>query len=162
MTDLAAGTFDFFATGALPAAAVSEEDAEAIAADHLGEPVRARSLGSQQDANFLLTAADDGTVVGVLKISNPAFGPDEIAAQHEAAEHLARRVPALRVAGTLGSGPFALELPSGERVIGRLLRYLPGGTLGGPAYLPDVTVAALGRLAGQVAAGLGDFAHPAL
>ena len=162
MTDLAAGTFDFFATGALPAPAVREEDAEAIAAAHLGWPVTARPLGSQQDANFLLTAADDGTVVGVLKISNPAFGPAEIDAQHEAAEHLTRRIPALRVADTLGSGPFALELPSGERGVGRLLRYLPGGTLGGPAYLPAATVAALGRLAGQVCAGLEDFTHPAL
>jgi 4-aminobutyrate aminotransferase-like enzyme/Ser/Thr protein kinase RdoA (MazF antagonist) len=162
VTDLVAGTFDFFATGGLPAPVVAEAHVEAIAAERLGLRVLARSLGSQQDANFLLTAADDGEVVGVLKIGNPAFGPDEIAAQHEAAEHLARRVPGLRVATTVGSGPFLLSLPSGERVVARLLRHLPGGTLTGSAYLPPATVAALGRLAGRVSVGLADFDHPAL
>lgn len=60
--------FDFFTAGALPAPVVSAAEAEAIAADRLGRPVRARSLGSQQDANFLLTAPD-GAVVGTLQLT---------------------------------------------------------------------------------------------
>jgi 4-aminobutyrate aminotransferase-like enzyme/Ser/Thr protein kinase RdoA (MazF antagonist) len=152
--------FDFFATGGLPAPVVTETEAEAVAASRFGLSVRARSLGSQQDANFLLTS--DRAVAGVLKISNAAFGADEIAAQHEAAEHLARRVPGLRVATTVGPGPLPVLLPSGQRVVARLLRYLSGGTLSGSAYLPAGAVAALGRLAGRVSVGLADFTSPAL
>src|SRR3954454_19726601 len=102
MTDLpltdVAGRFDFFATGALPATVVDKPDAEAVAMEHFGLRVRAASLGSQQDANFLLRDPAGGAVVGVLKISNPAFGPGDVAAQDAAAEHLARRAPGLRVA----------------------------------------------------------------
>src|SRR4051812_3712723 len=86
-------SFDFFTTGALPAPELDEAGAAAIAAEHFGLRVRACSLGSQQDANFLLTTADgDDAVVGVLKVSNGAFGPADIAAQDAAADHLDRRV----------------------------------------------------------------------
>src|SRR4051794_27637938 len=85
-------SFDFFTTGALPAPELDEAGAAAIAAEHFGLRVGARSLGSQQDANFLLTTADDDdAVVGVLKVSNGAFGPADIAAQDAAADHLDRR-----------------------------------------------------------------------
>ena len=102
-------SFDFFTAGALPAPVVDEAAAAAIAAEHFGLPVRARCLGSQQDANFLLTSPDgDDGVVGVLKVSNGAFGPGDIAAQNAAAEHLERRAEGLRVATTLpGLGPAA-------------------------------------------------------
>ncbi|MCU1612654.1 MAG: 4-aminobutyrate aminotransferase [Frankiales bacterium] len=163
--------FDFFTAGALPAPVVSAAEAEAIAADRLGRPVRARSLGSQQDANFVLTAPD-GAVAGVLKISNAAFGATEIDAQDAAAEHLATRVPGLRVATPVplqpGSGADseagnrALTLASGARVVARVLRYLPGSTLSGSGHLAPRTVAALGDLAGRVAVGLAEFSHPGL
>ncbi len=52
-------SFDFFTTGALPAPVVDEAEAAAIAAACFGLEVRTRSLGSQQDANFLLEP-DDG------------------------------------------------------------------------------------------------------
>src|SRR4051794_41732643 len=85
-------SFDFFTTGALPAPELDEAGATAIAAEHFGLRVAARSLGSQQDANFLLTTRDgDDAVVGVLKVSNGAFGPADIAAQDAAADHLDRR-----------------------------------------------------------------------
>ena len=53
-------SFDFFTTGALPAPVVDEAEAAAIAAACFGLEVRTRSLGSQQDANFLLHADDGG------------------------------------------------------------------------------------------------------
>ncbi|MGZ6776759.1 MAG: aminotransferase [Blastococcus sp.] len=159
-------SFDFFAGGALPAPLVAEEEAAAIAAQHFDLDVRARSLGSHQDANFLLTAGGDGgAVAGVLKVSNAAFAPEEIAAQDAAAEHLARRAPDLRVATALPAsptGPARVRLASGSDVVARVLRYLPGGTLSGSGYLSPESVAALGRVAGSVSAGLADFDHPAL
>jgi Ser/Thr protein kinase RdoA (MazF antagonist) len=160
-------SFDFFTAGALPAPVLDEKAAAAIAAEHFGLRVRARSLGSQQDANFLLTAADgDDGVVGVLKVSNGAFGPADIAAQSAAADLLARRVEGLRVATTVppptGAASRTVTLPSGTDAVARVLRYLPGGTLSGSGHVPPRTVAALGRLAGRVAAALADFADPAL
>lgn len=155
--------FDFFAAGALPAPLVSEAEAATIAAAHFDLDVRARSLGSHQDANFLLTAGDDdGAVAGVLKISNAAFGPGEIAAQEAAAEHLARRAPDLRVATAAPGPPTRVTLASGGAVVARVLRYLPGGSLSGSRYLSPESVAALGRVAGSVSAALADFDHPAL
>jgi 4-aminobutyrate aminotransferase-like enzyme/Ser/Thr protein kinase RdoA (MazF antagonist) len=160
--------FDFFTAGALPAPVLDEADAAAIAADHFGLQARARSLGSQQDANFLLTALDgDDAVVGVLKVSNAVFGVEDTAAQNAAADHLARRVEGLRVATTVpppgaDAGHRTLTLPSGDEVVARVLRYLPGGTLSGSGHLGPRTVAALGRLAGRVAVALSDFADPGL
>ena len=63
---------DFFARGGLPVPRVTILQAERVAA-LLGLTVRAQPLGSQQDSNFLL--ADGGSVLGVLKIANPAFSP---------------------------------------------------------------------------------------
>jgi 4-aminobutyrate aminotransferase-like enzyme/Ser/Thr protein kinase RdoA (MazF antagonist) len=151
--------FDFFTAGALPAPVVDEAGAAAIAAEHFRLRVRARSLGSQQDANFLLT--DDDTVIGVLKVSNAAFGPGEIAAQDAAAAHLDRRADGVRVA-TPVAPCRTVTLPSGDDVVVRVLRHLPGGTLSGAGYLAPGTVAALGGLAGRVTAALADFTDPAL
>jgi hypothetical protein len=54
--------FDFFASGELPAPQLSESQAGTVGMDMLGRPVHARSLGSQQDANFLLE--DDSGPLG--------------------------------------------------------------------------------------------------
>ena len=155
-------SFDFFTTGALPAPVVDEAEAAAIAAACFGLEVRTRSLGSQQDANFLLEPDDGGEAVGVLKISNGAFGAAEIEAQDAAADHLARRSPDLRVATGSDAGLRTLILPSGTQVVARVLRHLPGGTLSGSGHLPLRAVAALGRLAGRVSSALADFTHPHL
>ena len=72
--------FDFFQASELPAPAVSTDDAVMIAREHFRLDATASPLGSQQDANFLLTAAD-GKQIGVLKIANPAFSRVEIEAQ---------------------------------------------------------------------------------
>jgi 4-aminobutyrate aminotransferase-like enzyme/Ser/Thr protein kinase RdoA (MazF antagonist) len=161
-TTVSGTSFDFFTAGALPAPVVDETEAAAIAVGSFGLQVRARSLGSQQDANFLLSALESDDPVGVLKFSNGAFGPAEIEAQDAAAHHLARRAPDLRVASGSDAGLRTLVLPSGARVVARVLRYLPGGTLSGSGHLSPETVAALGRLAGRVSSALADFTHPQL
>ena len=71
-------------------------------ASSFGLTVRAQPLGSQQDSNFLL--ASGGSVLGVLKIANPAFSAAEIEAQDAAAAHIAAACEDLRVA-TVTHGP---------------------------------------------------------
>ncbi|GAA4978347.1 phosphotransferase [Kineococcus glutinatus] len=158
--------FDFRSAAGLPVPVLTTADAEAIAAEHVGLRARAASLGSQQDANFLLTTPDGDAVLGVLKVTNPAFGPLDVAAQTAAAEHLAARDPLLRVATALpgpdGDPQRLVRLPSGERAVVRLLRHLPGGTLSGSGYLSPRVVAALGDVAGRVSVALADFEHPGL
>jgi 4-aminobutyrate aminotransferase-like enzyme/Ser/Thr protein kinase RdoA (MazF antagonist) len=155
-------SFDFFTAGALPAPVLDEAAAAEIARAAFGLDVRARSLGSQQDANFLLDPVAGGDPVGVLKISNAAFGSSEIEAQDAAAQHLAHHVPGLRVATCAEGGPRTVPLPSGTQAVARVLRHLPGGTLSGSGHLSPRAVAALGDLAGRVVAALADFTHPGL
>ncbi|MDX3452614.1 aminotransferase [Streptomyces sp. ME02-8801-2C] len=157
-------TVDFFTHEALPAPRLTADEAGRIAAEHFGLTVRAESLGSQQDANFLLTA--QGTPVAVLKIANPAFTATEIDAQDMAADLIADSQPGLRLATVLrdagGKRRIALVPADGGPVTARLLRYLPGGTLSGPRHLSPRTVAAMGRVAGQVSNALRSFEHPGL
>ena len=94
---------DFFAHGGLPVPQVTILQAERVAA-LFGLTVQAQPLGSQQDSNFLL--ADGGSVLGVLKIANPAFSAAEIEAQDAAAAHIAGACQDLRVA-TATHGPCA-------------------------------------------------------
>ena len=149
---------DFFRHGALPVPQVTNEEAERVAAS-FGLTVRAHPLGSQQDSNFLLVNA--GSVLGVLKIANPAFSAAEIEAQDRAAAHIAGAFQDLRVA-TMTHGP--VEVPvEGQPAIARVLRYLPGGTLAGAGrYLSPRVVAGLGTVAGQVSLALSTFDHPGL
>ena len=132
--------------------------AERVAA-LLGLTVRAQPLGSQQDSNFLL--ADGGSVLGVLKIANPAFSAAEIEAQDAAAAHIAAARPDLRVA-TVTHGPAEVPV-DGRRALARVLRFLPGGTLAGAGrYLSPRVVAGLGAVAGRVSLALSSFEHPGL
>jgi 4-aminobutyrate aminotransferase-like enzyme/Ser/Thr protein kinase RdoA (MazF antagonist) len=149
---------DFFAQGGLPVPQVTILEAERVAAS-FGLTVRAQPLGSQQDSNFLL--AGEGSVLGVLKIANPAFSAAEIEAQDRAAAHIAGAGQDLRVA-TVTHGPAEVPV-EGQPAIARVLRYLPGGTLAGAErYLSPRVVAGLGTVAGQVSLALSTFDHPGL
>ncbi|PRC44858.1 aminotransferase, partial [Mycobacterium sp. ITM-2017-0098] len=88
--------FNFLEQRELPAPQVSEAQAQDILAAHYGLAAHATSLGSQQDKNFTVHD-ENGTVLGVLKIANPAFTPAELAAQDAAATLIADAEPTLRV-----------------------------------------------------------------
>ncbi|MFG3547663.1 aminotransferase [Streptomyces sp. NPDC047725] len=158
-------TIDFFTEDALPVPRVSPAEAERVAAEHLGLTARARSLGSQQDANFLLHDGD-GTPTAILKVANPAFGATEIEAQDAAADLIASACPELRIATVLrrpDGSPRRTTVDAGNGpAVTRLLRHLPGGTLSGPRHLSPATVAAMGTIAGRVSTALRDFRHPGL
>ena len=154
-------SFDFFRTAELPVPAVTAEQAEAVARDGFGvENASAVPLGSQQDANFLLRDRS-GEPLGVLKIANPAFSRPELEAQDAAAAVVAA-AEGIRTAANIaptGTTPV-LEIASSPALFARILRFLPGGNLGGDRYLGPRRVAALGDLAGRTCRALAGFDHP--
>jgi 4-aminobutyrate aminotransferase-like enzyme/Ser/Thr protein kinase RdoA (MazF antagonist) len=157
--------FNFLKEPELPAPQVTEAQAEEILAMHYGLRAKARSLGSQQDKNFVVTTVE-GDIVGVLKIANPAFSATELEAQDAAAELIADAEPSLRIAVPLanlaGEKCTAITgLVEGTAYV-RLLRYLPGGTLLETGYLSPTAVAGLGEVAGRVSRALEGFGHPGL
>ncbi|MEP6482216.1 MAG: phosphotransferase, partial [Rhodoglobus sp.] len=154
--------FDFFVAGALPSPQITASEAEQLVAAEFGLTVTARSLGSQQDANFLLSDAE-GSPVGMLKVSNGAFGEVEIEAQDEGAARIAERLPELRVATVLDhttSGrPSRVLRPGDSGEVVRIISFLGGGTLTGSSYLRPPVVEGLGALSGMVNRELSDFEH---
>ncbi|MFF4117691.1 aminotransferase [Streptomyces sp. NPDC001714] len=158
-------TIDFFALDALPAPGTTPAEAELIAAQDLGADAHAEPLGSQQDANFSLRDGN-GTVLAVLKIANPVFGPVEVEAQDTAADLIASAYPDLRVATVLrrpDGTPRRTTVDTDKGpAVARLLRHLPGDALSGPRHLSPGTVAAMGAIAAKVSTALRDFRHPGL
>lgn len=157
--------FNFLEQRELPAPQVTEAQAQDILATYYGITAHATSLGSQQDKNF--TVRDGiGTVIGVLKIANPAFTAVELAAQDAAAELIAAAEPTLRVSVPLpntdgGTCTAVTGVVAGTAYV-RLLNYLPGGTLLETGYLTPQSIAGLGDVAGRVSRALATFSHPGL
>ncbi|HKV18189.1 MAG TPA: phosphotransferase, partial [Mycobacterium sp.] len=157
--------FNFLEEPELPGPQVTEAQAEQIVEKHYGITARATLLGSNQDCNFVIRGADD-TVVGILKIANPAFNATELDAQDAAADLIAEAEPSLRVAVPLpnlsGEKCTAITGLLDTTAYVRLLQYLPGGTLYESGYLPPAAVAGLGDVAGRVSRALAGFEHPGL
>lgn len=157
--------FNFLAEPELPAPQVTEAQAEDLLSTHYGVTGRAESLGSQQDKNFIVRA-DDGDVLGVLKIANPAFTGTELAAQDEATALIERAEPALRIAVPVvnrnGDTCTAVDGLLDRTAYVRLLRFLRGGTLLDAGYLSPAAVGGLGDIAGRVSRALAGFEHPGL
>jgi Ser/Thr protein kinase RdoA (MazF antagonist) len=155
--------FDFFQAEELPAPAVTAADAAEIAGQHFGIDASAAPLGSQQDANFLLTGAD-GTPLGVLKVANPAFTRVEIEAQDAAARFIADSDPRVRTAKNIelpGVASIAeITDADGHALYARIITYLDGGSMGGDRYVSPQRWAALGTLTGRASRALADFDHP--
>ncbi|MBW8764614.1 MAG: phosphotransferase [Microbacterium sp.] len=160
MSDRVRAGFDFFEAGELPAPQISAAEAEALVAEQFGVVAVARSLGSQQDANFLLTDPE-GSPIGVLKVSNGAFGEAEISAQDDGAAWVAERLPDLRVATVVepAGRPARVPRPGTPGEVARVVTFLEGGTLTGSDYLRPPVVEGLGALSGMVNRVLGDFEH---
>lgn len=167
-------TFDFFEQHELPGPRVSLRRAEKIAAESFELRVKAAALGSQQDANFLLTTTK-GRIKGassgersVLKVANPAFSLLELEAQDAATRHLAGlvetgeieslRLPTSRP-GVSGSRIETVDV-QGVTHHARIIEHLPGGTLSGNGYLAPRVLDGLGAVSGRVARGLAGFTHP--
>jgi 4-aminobutyrate aminotransferase-like enzyme/Ser/Thr protein kinase RdoA (MazF antagonist) len=155
--------FDYFSQTELPSPTLPEAEVVALVEKHFGVATTASSLGSQQDQNFILRRQDSGDILGVLKLSNPAFSVEEIEMQDEAAAHLAGkldlRIPNI-VEGTSGAMSTLFHTSQGM-IHGRVIKFIPGNSLMGSSYLSPQAIARMGEIAGQVSAGLADFSHPA-
>lgn len=142
---------------------VPESLAEAIALERFGLRGVARSLGSHQDRNFLLTL--DGEPPLLLKFSHPATSVDELVAQNAAMDYLATRGTSIRM-------PRAIPALDGDRVatvaVGgveisvRVLEFVAGEPLSGGRYLAQDSVRAIGALAATIDVALGELSAPAL
>ncbi|WP_353826526.1 aminotransferase class III-fold pyridoxal phosphate-dependent enzyme [Agromyces sp. SYSU T0242] len=157
--------FDFFSAGELPAPALPADEVASLVREHWGLDVALAPLGSQQDQNFL-ARTPDGDPVGVVKITTPAFTADEIAAQELAASRIAEAWPELRIARSSRGGdgaPRSVVATTSEGPLHvRMLEFLPGGTLHGPAHLSPAVVARMGELAARASLALADLEHPGL
>ncbi len=140
---------------------VSIAGVPAFARERFGIDASATELGSNQDRNFLLTAAD-GTR-RLLKIDNPVFLPEEIDAQTRGLQHLAAdgiRVPepvpgadgALLQPLTTGTGAYRA----------RMLSFVDGAPLADAVRLGHRDAARLGALVARLTASLATFTHPGL
>ncbi|SDQ35709.1 aminotransferase [Leucobacter chromiiresistens] len=136
---------------------VTEADARTIARDCYGLEVTAAELGSNQDRNFALTAADGSR--SVLRIDNPVFADDAREAQHAALD-------AYRAAGV----PAAAVLPGldgrlTQRWRGFAVRrseFAPGEPMVDLGYFAPAVLESFGALSAASANALADLSHPGL
>ncbi|WP_319433652.1 aminotransferase [Mycobacterium sp. RTGN5] len=154
--------FDFFQAEELPVPALTPAQARDIAKTQFGIDAQVAPLGSQQDANFLLSTPD-GDPIGVLKVANPAFSRIELEAQDAAAAHIGQIEPDVRTATNVelaGVAPIAeLRGDDGTVLYARIIAFLAGGTMSGDQYVTPARAAALGALAGRTVRALTSFEH---
>jgi 4-aminobutyrate aminotransferase-like enzyme/Ser/Thr protein kinase RdoA (MazF antagonist) len=131
-----------------------------------------KELGSHQDRNFLIRAAEGPRV---LKIANRSWTRSALEAQ-DAALALLQASAAPKAGEDAGSiafkapasapslkGPLIAEATiGGESYLVRMLTFVEGSPLTDCVYLSPAVVADLGRLAGSAAAALRGFEHPGL
>ncbi|HWK45448.1 MAG TPA: phosphotransferase [Stellaceae bacterium] len=141
---------------------IADADAEGLARRYFGVAGTARSLASERDQNFRLSAADGTTYV--LKVANPAEDPAVTDFQTRALLHIAAVDPSLpvpRVRRALdGAAQVVVTIGEGDRRVVRLLSYLDGE----PLPRQDRTAArrrSVGRCLAQLGLALRDFSHPA-
>ena len=137
---------------------ITPAQAATLAADVFGVTGTARSLGSNQDLNFVIDTP--GAPPRLLKIANPATSAAELEAQSRAALRLAPhvRVP---IASAAADGTTVREISIDGTVLhARLLDFLEGRTLSGSGYLSPAVIAGIGRLAAEVDAAWRDFGDP--
>ncbi|MEO8329624.1 MAG: phosphotransferase, partial [Candidatus Nanopelagicales bacterium] len=151
-----------FAGHELLSPTLSHATAEQLLGNHYGRSGTLTPLGSHQDQNFLVTAADGRFV---LKISNPGFTRVGLEAQNAAMLQLAQRgvdfrapIPVADVDGQL-IGQFEDKNRTFDV---RLVTFIDGRPLSDFEYLAPVVLQAHGSLAARAAHALADFDHPGL
>jgi 4-aminobutyrate aminotransferase-like enzyme/Ser/Thr protein kinase RdoA (MazF antagonist) len=139
-----------------------DRDGRALAGElfgHDGDPVE---LGSHQDRNFLITAADGSRAV--LKIANPHFGRTSLEMQNAAMRHVRR-------AGLAYETPLPVKARSGTEIETvtrdgqaydvRMVTFVDGTPLTEARHLDRSVRERLGSLAASASLALSDFDHAA-
>lgn len=141
---------------------VAESEAVTVARELYGLDVSARTLPSEYDDNFHLTAA--GRSSFVLKVMCAARERAFIEMQSRALEHLAQFAPQLnlpRVCPTLSRSSFgSARLLDGSCRWVWMLTYLPGKVLAGVHPHNAELFESLGYMLGEMDAALQNFSHP--
>ena len=136
--------------------------AEQLARDLYALDVRATSLTSERDQNFLLTSATGERIV--LKIANALEEPSMIDAQQQAMTHLAAAldvVPRVIVA-TSGANVTEIIAPDGRSHLVWAVTYQPGVPLATSSRRTPALLEDFGSRIGALSLGLATFDHPAL
>ncbi len=146
----------------LPCPDISEAEALKILSRHYGIAGTVRELGSQQDRNFLIEAADARYV---LKICHADYAEAELAAQNAAMAHLRARKGGPRTPVVIADRDGREVIPlilENQALQVRLLDFLDGSSLTHLGHMPPDLVARFGRLSAELALALEDFEHPGL
>ncbi|HEV2491166.1 MAG TPA: aminotransferase class III-fold pyridoxal phosphate-dependent enzyme [Candidatus Acidoferrales bacterium] len=141
---------------------VTEAEAVRLAREIYGIEVSARTLPSEYDDNFHLSAADGG--VFVLKVMCAAREREFIEMQCSALAHLAQHAPKLslpRVCPTRSREHFIKTILADrtERFVW-MLSYLPGAVLAEVRPHTAEMFESLGRILGEMDSALQGFSHP--
>ncbi len=143
---------------------VTEAQAAELAEQLFGIVGDASEIGSNQDRNFRIDATTELSAMSyLLKVDNHAFAAHELEAQNVAMAILAGR--GLRVPIPLPGldGSTVQTWASGDKTHAvRLMSFLEGKSLVDLGDFEPETVAALGRLSGEVAHALTNFDAPGL
>ena len=152
---------DFSSAFGMKRPQVSVEEVARLLHERFGLAGELSELGSNQDRNFLVTAAD-GTR-HLLKVDNPVFRAEEIDAQMSGLQHLVTHgliVPE-PVAGMDGALIQPLTTAAGD-YRARLLTFVEGSPIADAPRLGHREARLLGALAADIQSALAGFEHPGL
>ncbi len=145
---------------ALPSPSLSEAQAHALLQTHYDLDGDLTALGSQQDLNLRVDAAQGRFV---LKACHGSYAQVELQAQHAALAYLREQglpVPAVQTAQS-GETLLAVDM-DGHPLRVRLLDYIDGQPLTRLKHMPPRLMAELGKLCARLDKALVDFDHPGL
>ncbi len=156
----AGGTDVAFATAETHPPDVSPDQAASIAERVFGITGLITELGSQQDRNFRIDAADGRYV---LKVANPAVPEIWLESQNAAMEHLGRAgLPVPRPQPARGGATLEHTRVGDADLAVRLLTFLDGTPLSSFGYLAPAVRGRMGRLAAEACRAFADFDAPGL
>ncbi|WP_193510409.1 aminotransferase [Cryobacterium sp. BB736] len=143
---------------------VTEAEAAELAEQLYGIVGAASEIGSNQDRNFRIDATTGLSAMSyLLKVDNHAFAAHELEAQNTAMAILAGR--GLRVPVPIPGldGSTVQTWASGDKTHSvRMMSFLDGKSLVDLGAFEPETIAALGRISGEVAQALTHFEAPGL
>lgn len=146
----------------VPAPSLGHEAAARIAEKSFGIRGRISDLGGERDQNLRIDTSEGRGYI--LKVSNPADGPEVLDLQAKALRHLAQHdpeLPVMRVVPSLsGSDWVSTAAPGGADHLVRIFTRVPGRTRAAEDLDPTA-LRAYGTVVARMARALRGFFHPA-
>jgi 4-aminobutyrate aminotransferase-like enzyme/Ser/Thr protein kinase RdoA (MazF antagonist) len=138
----------------------SEQDAAIIAKNMFAVKAAAKSLPSERDQNFLLTATNGERCI--LKIANAREKRSMLETQNQVMRQLEKRLSFCPKVIAANDGEFISEIisPAGEKHFARLVSYLPGRPMATVKRHSAGLMTDLGRCVGEIDKALTGFDSP--